>query len=169
MATEQTPNEKFLTSTIQAAKTIRETAQKDGFIQVFSHLDADGIAAAGIIGKALSRLNARFRIKVMQWVDDKIITEIATDKPQLVILTDFGSGYLNLLNEKTPNTKIVILDHHQILGKTDNPNIIQVNPHSYGIDGATDISGSGVTYLTTKAIDPTNIDLSPIALVGALG
>src|SRR3989337_1062333 len=127
MAAEQTPSEKFLASASQAAKAIVEVAEKDGFIQVFSHLDADGIAAAGIIGKALSRLDAKFRIRVMQWVDDKIIGEITADKPQLVILTDFGSGYLDLLNEKIPNVKIVILDHHQILGKAENPNFVQVN------------------------------------------
>ena len=169
MAAEQTPIDKFLASTFQAAKAIRETVDKDGFIQVFSHLDADGVAAAGIIGKALSRLDAKFRIRVMQWVDDKIIGEITADKPQLVILTDFGSGYLDLLNEKIPNVKIVILDHHQILGKAENANFVQVNPHLQGIDGATDISGSGVAYFAAKAVDAGNVDLSPVALVGALG
>jgi single-stranded DNA-specific DHH superfamily exonuclease len=51
MATEQTPTERFLASAEQAAKIIVETVEKDGFIHVFSHLDADGVAAAGIIGK----------------------------------------------------------------------------------------------------------------------
>ncbi|MGF3521965.1 MAG: DHH family phosphoesterase [Candidatus Bathyarchaeia archaeon] len=159
----------FLTSANKAAQVIRETAEKDGFIHVFSHLDADGISAAGIIGKALFRLDARFRIRITQWVDEKIISEIITDKPELVILTDFGSGYLDLLNQKIPNVKIVILDHHQVTGATQNPNFTQVNPHSYGIDGATDISGSGVAYFTARAMNPKNTDLSPIALVGALG
>jgi single-stranded-DNA-specific exonuclease len=169
MAAEQNPNDKFLASTVQAAEVIREIAQKDGFIQVFSHLDADGIAAAGIIGKTLSMLDARFRIRVMQWVDEKIIGEIIADEPQLVILTDFGSGYLDLLYEKIPNVKIVILDHHQILGNTLNANVVHVNPHLQGIDGATDISGSGVAYFVAKAVDIGNVNLSPMALVGALG
>ncbi|MCL2476997.1 DHH family phosphoesterase [Candidatus Bathycorpusculum sp.] len=160
----------FLTQAQEAAKIIKETTQKDGFISCFSHLDADGVAAAGIVAKMLQRLDARFRIRVMQWVDDKIITEITSDKPQLVIMSDFGSGYLDLLNEKIPNNKIVILDHHQITGNpTTNPNITMLNPHTYGIDGATDISGSGVAYFAAKALDPTNTDLSPIAIVGALG
>lgn len=169
MATEPTPTEKFIATARQAAQAIRETVEKDGFIQVFSHLDADGIAAAGIVGKALSRLDAKFRIRVTQWVDEKIIGEITKDKPQLVILTDFGSGYLGLLNEKLTNIKIVILDHHQILGSTENPNVVHVNPHLQGIDGATDISGSGVAYFAAKAVDSVNVDLSPVALVGALG
>jgi single-stranded-DNA-specific exonuclease len=161
--------EGFLASENEAAKVILETVKKDGFILVFSHLDADGVAAAGIMGKMLSRLDARFRIRVMQWVDEKIIGEVIADKPQLVILTDFGSGYLDLLNEKIPNVKVVILDHHQTTSKVVNPNFVQVNPHLFGIDGATDVSGSGVAYFAAKAVNAANIDLAPIALVGALG
>lgn len=169
MAMQQTSIEQFLASANEAAKVILETSQKDGFIIVFSHLDADGVAAAGVMGKALHRLDARFRIRVMQWVDEKIISEIITDKPQLVILTDFGSGYLDLLNNKIPNFKVLILDHHQITVTSVNPNFVQVNPHLFGIDGATDVSGSGVAYFVAKAVNGANVDLAPIALVGALG
>jgi RecJ-like exonuclease len=169
MAAEETPIEGFLASAAQAAKTILETVEKDGFIHVFSHLDADGVAAAGIIGKALFRLDARFRIRVTQWIDEKIIGEIISDKPQLVILTDFGSGYINLLNEKVPDFKVLILDHHQITGNADNDNFVHVNPHLHGIDGATDVSGSGVAYFVAKAVSAENVDLAPVALVGALG
>ncbi len=161
--------EKFLAQAKEAAKVIKETVDKDGFISCFSHLDADGVAAAGIIGKMLSRLEARFRIRVMQWVDEKIITEVTGDKPQLVIMTDFGSGYLDLLNEKIPKNKILILDHHQITGNPTNPNFTMLNPHVYDIDGANQVSGSGVAYFAAKAVNIANIDTAPIAIVGALG
>ncbi|MDR0460556.1 MAG: DHH family phosphoesterase [Nitrososphaerota archaeon] len=166
---DQTQIVSFLTAADKAAKRILETVQQDGFIDCFSHLDADGVAAAGIISKALYRLDARYRVRVMQWVDDKIINDIIADKPQLVVLTDFGSGYLQLLNEKVPDTKIVIMDHHQITVKVDNSNFVQVNPHEHSIDGATEISGSGVTYFVAKALNPKNADIAPVALVGALG
>ncbi len=159
----------FLASATQASKAILKTIKKDGFIHVFSHLDADGVAAAGIIGKALSRLDAKYRIRVTQWIDEKIIGEIIADKPQLVILTDFGSGYIDLLNEKVPEYKMVILDHHQITGNSKNNNFEHVNPHLHGIDGANDISGSGIAYFVAKAMSAKNLDLAPIALVGALG
>ncbi len=169
MAQDQAPVERFLSSVVQAAKVILETVQKDGFIHVFSHLDADGIAAASIIGKALFKLNARFRLRVTQWVDERIIGEIVTDKPNLVIFTDFGSSYLELLNEEIPNFKVIILDHHQVNGNVENENIVHVNPHLYGIDGATEVSGSGIAYFVAKALNAENVDLAPIALVGALG
>jgi len=169
MATEQTPTERFLASAAEAAKVIVATAEKDGLIQVFSHLDADGVAAAGIIGKALFRFDARLRVRVTQWVDEKIIGEIVAQKPQLVVLTDFGSGYLELLNEKIPDVKVAILDHHQIAAEVENANFVHVNPHLHGIAGATDVSGSGVAYFVARAMSAENVDLAPIALVGALG
>jgi single-stranded-DNA-specific exonuclease len=169
MVTDQASVESFLASAAQAAKAIVETTEKDGFIHVFSHLDADGVAAAGIIGKALFRLDARFRLRVTQWIDEKIIGGIVADKPQLVVLTDFGSGYIDLLNEKVPGSKVVILDHHQIASDVENENFVQVNPHLHGIDGATEVSGSGVAYFVAKAVNAENVDLAPIALVGALG
>ncbi|MDH7477130.1 MAG: DHH family phosphoesterase [Candidatus Bathyarchaeota archaeon] len=159
----------FLKSAAETAKAILETVKEDGFIQVFSHLDADGVAAAGIIGKALFRLDAKFRIRITQWVDEKIFADILSEKPQMIILSDFGSGYIDLLNDKLSNFKIVVLDHHQIVGEAEKPNIVHVNPHSYGIDGARDISGAGVAYFVAKAIDKENVDLAPIAVVGALG
>ncbi len=161
--------EGFLASAATAAKVIHETVQNDGFIHVFSHLDADGIAAAGIIGRALFRLDARFRVRITQWVDEKIIGEIVADKPELVIMTDFGSGYIDLLNQKIPKFKVVILDHHQVSGTAQNPNHVQVNPHLFGMDGATEVSGSGVAYFAAKAVDARNVDLAPTAIVGALG
>jgi len=158
----------FLASAEKAAGTVRETVKKDGLIHVFSHLDADGVAAAGIIGNALCRLDARFRIRITQWIENKIVGEILSDKPQLVIFTDLGSGYVELLNEKLSDFKIVIMDHHQVIGK-ESDNFVHVNPHLQGIDGARDVSGSGVAYFVAKAMDKINVDLSPVAVVGALG
>ena len=168
MALDEKQIANFLGSAAQAAKTILETAKEDGLIHVFSHLDADGVAAAGIIGKTLFRLDAKFRIQITQWIDEKIVGEILSDKPRLIVFTDFGSGYIDLLNEKLADFKIVILDHHQIIGK-ESANVVHVNPHLHGIDGARDISGSGVAYFVAKAVDKDNISLAPIAVVGALG
>ncbi len=157
----------FSDSATKAARTIRETVEEDGLIHVFSHLDADGVAAAGIIGKALARLNARFRIRITQWIEEKII-DVLSDKPQLIVFSDLGSGYIDLLKEKLSGFKVVILDHHQIVGEgTDD--FVHVNPHLHGIDGARDISGAGVAYFVAKAIDKANVDSAPVAIVGALG
>ncbi|NWF87218.1 DHH family phosphoesterase [Candidatus Bathyarchaeota archaeon] len=168
MASEKTDTASFLEATKKAAEAILEIAKRDGFIHVFSHLDADGVAAAGIIGKTLFRLDARLRIRITQWVDEKIVGEILSDKPQLIIFNDFGSGYMQLLNDKLTSFKIIVLDHHQIVGG-ESEHVVHVNPHLYGIDGAKDVSGAGIAYFVAKAVDKINVDLAPVAVVGALG
>jgi RecJ-like exonuclease len=167
MVLDETKVAAFMGSARRAAETINETAEENGLIHVFSHLDADGVAAAGIIGKALTRLDARFRIRITQWVEERI-TEVIADKPQLIIFSDLGSGYIDLLDEKLADFRLVILDHHQVVGENRN-SFVHVNPHLHEIDGAQDISGAGVAYFVAKAMDETNVDSSPIALVGALG
>ncbi|UCG45619.1 MAG: DHH family phosphoesterase [Candidatus Bathyarchaeota archaeon] len=158
----------FLASTSDAAEVIRKSVDKDEVIHVVSHLDADGLSAAGIIGKSLYRLNGTFRIQIERWIDERLVNEIANEQPPLTIFTDLGSGYLDLLNEKLSDRRLLILDHHQPVGEASST-FTQVNPHLHGIDGSCDLSGAGVAYLVAKAIDRENVDLAPNAVVGALG
>jgi RecJ-like exonuclease len=152
----------------QAAGLIRKHAENGGLIHVVSHLDADGLSAAGVIGRALTRLDATFRIRIERWIDQKIVEGIQADKPSLIVFSDFGSGDLDVLNSSLSKHELIILDHHQPVGEAD-PAFVQVNPHLYGIDGSRDLSGAGAAYLVAKAIDKANVDLACIAVVGALG
>lgn len=168
MAIEEDPIKAFTTKASEVAKLILECVENDGFIHVVSHLDADGLAAAGVIGKVLWRVGANFRVRIQQWVDEKIVADIISDDPMLTILTDLGSGYLNVLSEHLSNHQILIFDHHQPIGEATE-NIIQVNPHLHGIDGSRDVSGAGVAYFVGKALGDSNKDLAAMAIVGALG
>ena len=152
----------------QAADLIRKTVENGEFIHVVSHLDADGLAAAGIIGKALARLGAVFRIRIERWLDEKVASSIAADKPALTVFADFGSGNLDVLNSQLADNRLIILDHHQFT-EEPSPTFVHVNPHLHGIDGSRDLSGAGVAYFMAKALDKANVDLAPIAVVGALG
>ena len=168
MTVEKEQMDALLNSAAKAADTLSEKAEEGAVIHVVSHLDADGLAAAGIIGKSLARLGGLFRIRIERWMDEKFLNELAAEKPALIIFTDLGSGYLDLLKANFSNLPIVILDHHQLVGEPS-PNFIQVNPHVHGIDGARDLSGSGAAYLVAKALDKKNEDLACLAVVGALG
>ncbi|MEM2093021.1 MAG: DHH family phosphoesterase [Candidatus Bathyarchaeia archaeon] len=161
----------FFNVVSNASVTILDSVRNDELVHVYSHLDADGIAAAGIIAKALHRLDARFRIRITQWLDEKFLEEIIAEKPHTVIFTDLGTEYVALLKKKAPDMKVIALDHHQIEGKPAevSDESIYVNPHLFGIDGSRDISGSGVVYFVARCMDPGNVDLAPIAIVGALG
>ena len=158
----------FLKSAAQAADVIKKQVENGAFIHVVSHLDADGLAAAGIVGTALARLDATFRIRIQRWIDEKIIENILADKPSLIIFTDLGSGDLDVLNSRLGHHQVIILDHHQPVGEADQA-FMQVNPHLFGIDGSRDLSGAGTAYFVAKSLDKANVDLADVAVVGALG
>lgn len=160
--------EDFLGKISEAANLIRVHAEMGSFLRVVTHIDADGLAAGGIIGKALLRLNVCFRIRAEKQLDTSVIEELAGEKAPLIIFTDFGSGYVDIIKEKLSESSIIILDHHQPVDVSFS-NLIHVNPHFYGFDGAREISGAGVAYFTAKVLNESNIDLACIAVVGALG
>jgi RecJ-like exonuclease len=152
----------------EAANLILDHVEKGDVIHLSSHIDADGISAAGIMGKALLRAGGRFRLRLERWMDEKVADRIAQENAALTIFTDMGSGYLDLLGERLANRDVIILDHHQPIAEIPS-GFVQVNPHTHGIDGTRDISGSGVAYFAAKALDEKNIDLACLAVVGALG
>ena len=151
-----------------AARVIEEHAKAGDLICAMSHLDTDGIAAAGIVGQLLTRLEAHFRLRIAKQIDETLIEELAKEEAQLYIFTDFGSGYLDLMEKHFTKGDVVVLDHHQPVEKSF-PRLIHVNPHLQGFDGANEISGAGVAYLTAKGLNETNADLAVLAVIGALG
>ena len=168
MAAEDGKIEALLDRTREAAETILEHVEKGRSVLVVSHLDADGLSAAGIMGSALARMNAVFRIRIERWLDENVAREVSAEKDVLSVLTDMGSGHLDILNEKAKGRSLVILDHHQPIGESDEA-FVHVNPHLFGIDSATDLSGAGTAYLVAKALSEENVDLAGIGVVGALG
>ncbi|MEM1550958.1 MAG: DHH family phosphoesterase [Candidatus Bathyarchaeia archaeon] len=160
----------FFDSVKRASEEILENIGKGRGIFLISHMDADGISAAGIMGKALLRAGAIFSIRIERWMEERVLDEASAyaDENTLLIFTDMGSGYLDILSAKLSGKRVVILDHHQPVGKP-RENFLEVNPHSFGIDGAREISSAGISYLVAKFIDNKNIDLAHPAVVGALG
>jgi RecJ-like exonuclease len=160
--------EPLLSEASNAANLIRSEAEKGSYILILSHFDADGLAAAGILGKALVRLDASFHIRILKRLDQLSVDKSVAEGSDLIIFSDIGSGYLDLVGRSLMKRKVVILDHHQPIGKLSS-NVTHVNPHTHGFDGARDISGAGVAYLVAKSIEASNVDLSTLAIVGALG
>jgi single-stranded-DNA-specific exonuclease len=152
----------------QTATAIKTHIDAHEFIRVISHLDADGLAAASILGKMLQRAEAFFRIRIVKQLSEDMLNELTSEEPSLLIFTDLGSGSLDLLDAKCKECDLIILDHHKPMDISF-PHLIQVNPHLANYDGAQEISGAGVAYLTAKTMDNINIDLAPLAIVGALG
>jgi single-stranded-DNA-specific exonuclease len=168
MAAEDRKIKALLKRTREAAETILEHIEKGRSILVISHLDADGLSAAGIMGSALARIGASFRLRIERWLDEDVAGEMSAEKDCLPVLTDMGSGHLDILNETAKGRTLVILDHHQPIEESDKA-FVHVNPHLFGIDSARDLSGAGTAYLVAKALSGRNVDLASIGVVGALG
>ncbi len=138
-----------------------------GEIRILSHYDADGIASASIMAAALIRANKRFHLTLVKQLTENIIRSLARENRKFVVLLDMGAGQIDIIKQHMPETDVVIVDHHQQEGSLDGSRIIHVNPMDFGIKE--DMSGSGATYIVSRAMSPENRDLAGIAIIGAIG
>lgn len=132
---------------------------------VLNDYDADGISAGAIIRKALDRLGKKYTSKTLQHFSKEAIRD-HYDSADNLLLIDFGSGYLDMLEEEIKDKDYCIIDHHEIEGETEHPHL---NPDFSGYDGSTQISSSGLSYLVARELSEENKDMSKMAIVGALG
>jgi RecJ-like exonuclease len=181
------------TSDIYAtAKSIAKLIQTRDFekVQVITHIDADGLTAAGIAALALDREEISYNIKFVKQLDDSIIsdlnnqTDLAGGAKILFWFTDLGSGMNKQINHLNP----IITDHHApsfldydipVQARTDlltfgdvlenQKEEYHLNPHLYNLDGTYDVSGAGTVYMVARELNQKNIDLAHLAIIGAVG
>ncbi len=152
-----------------AASHINDWIEANEPIFITSHLDADGISAAGIMGSALTRRKTPFHLRITRQLDQVYLSELAAQGTERYVFCDLGSGHLPLIQKALGDAEIVILDHHPPPKDKLTANIRQVNPHECGYDATYEISGAGVTYLVARHLGSSNGDLAALAVVGALG
>ncbi len=145
------------------ARKAANLVEKHDFVRVYTHYDADGIAAGAIIAKALMRAGKKFQISFLKGLNEPFEYE----RGELLLFADMGSAYPELMSEV--ETDLIILDHHIPVGSIKpKRSFAHVNPHLAGFDGTYELSASGVAYFFANELG-SNKDLSPIALVGAFG
>ena len=138
---------------------------KKSLIRVIGHVDADGISSASIIAIALERAGYRYHISIKPTIPN-LIKEIKKEENELIIFADIGSGYLKEMEKLKSN--VIILDHHLSYDEVPS-NVMYVNVRLYGIDGSREACGATVAYFFARALDENNVDLSQLAIVGAIG
>src|SRR5660398_179551 len=118
----------------QLLKRARECAQaleKQDEVLIVSHVDADGLASAAIMGCALERIEKGYEIKIVKKLDPSVFHEVSS--AEAVIFTDLGRGSLDLIDDLGP--LCVIADHHQPAGSSNTA--LHLNPHLFGFNVAT--------------------------------
>ena len=142
-----------------------EIIRSNDFIHIFSHYDADGISAAGILAKTLFREGKDFTVTLMSGLTDETFGHVKESKAPCILMADLGASYIEKLEEL--DKAIVVLDHHK--SSKDSEKICYVNPHLFGIDGMTDSCGASVSFLFSITMNEKNWDLSQIAFAGIAG
>jgi single-stranded-DNA-specific exonuclease len=158
----------FMDKASESASQLLNEVRANAKIHVVSHLDADGLSAAAIICSALRRSGARFQLRVLRQLRRKRVQELVDEWGDVFVFVDLGSGQIADISEFMSNSKVFIFDHHPPTG-SGSRSFTHVNPHLFNIDGTNEISAAGVAYFTVRAMDPSNIDLSALAIVGAVG
>lgn len=138
---------------LDAAQNLAERLLEADFVEVYGHHDADGIAAASIIGHALHRAGVRFSVSIRSRI---VPSEIG--RAEQALLCDMGSSLSDLSEE------VMVIDHHMPV--FEGP--FHVNPRLDGIDGEQDLCGSALAFLVAAEMGD-NRDLCGLALVGMIG
>ncbi|ADD05579.1 single-stranded-DNA-specific exonuclease RecJ1 [Natrialba magadii ATCC 43099] len=167
---------------LECAQTLCEAER----VLLASHIDADGLTSAAIASQALERAGIPFETVFEKQLDAAAIEAIAATEYDTVLFTDFGSGQLDEISvhEAAGAFTPVIADHHQ---PADAETDYHLNPLLFGINGASELSGAGASYVLARALaevsDETiipdggsetaaradNRDLAALAIVGAVG
>ncbi len=136
-------------------------------IFVLTHIDCDGLSSGSIITKALIRAGANCTVRTTKELNKSIISNLQKNSRDLHVITDLGGGFAKDLDENLAENWVV-LDHHEI-SEAEHENERVINAWKFGIDGGTEICAGGMAYLAANSLDGKNVDLSPIAVVSALG
>jgi single-stranded-DNA-specific exonuclease len=141
------------------AEDIAKSILRCDSMRVISHNDADGITSAGLICSALLRAEIPFHATHINRLDESVVNSL--EGP--VVFCDMGSGKPDLISRV--KGECFVLDHHKPVGTLPCKHL---NPHHFGIDGAFELSASGVVYSVVRKMGD-NSDLAGLALVGAMG
>jgi len=137
------------------------------YVCLVTHNDSDGLTSAAIMIQAFKREGMTYYHKIFPKLDAGLVSVLSSSFPEdfLMVFCDIGSGQSEFLSALS--NPIVILDHHVPVGKS--PAKVVVNPITVGLEGSYMISGAGVSYLTARAMNPENTDLSSLAVAGMIG
>jgi RecJ-like exonuclease len=135
-------------------------------ILVVTHIDADGLCSGSIVFEALTRRGANAVLRTVPELDPRTIAALASQKFDYHIFTDLGSTLVREL-EASFDGRYLVVDHHQLSAEDmHRPSVI--NAWAYGYDGGKEACSSTMAYYFASSLDPANVDLSPLAVVGAL-
>ena len=142
-----------------------EHVRSHDFIHIFSHHDADGVAAGSVLACMLQRLDIEYQVTFVPVMNDEVLSMMRDSHSKCILMSDIGASYIDQLEGLEKD--VIVLDHH----KTDlvAGDIVYINPHLYDIDGMTSGCGSTLALLLAVTVDEGNWDLVRYAFAGIAG
>ena len=145
----------------QGARWVRDQHAAGRAVTVVHHIDGDGVTAGAIAMEALERAGVSARPVAAKSLDDVHVSAIQDGGHEALWFCDFGStAYMHF------DAPRLVCDHHQLVRDGHEEDFPHVNPLLDDLSGE-DISGAGCAFLVALALDAANVDLLPVALVGA--
>lgn len=135
-------------------------------ILVVTHIDADGLSSGSIAFAALARKGANVALRAVPDLDQATIGQLAAGGYDFYVFTDLASTLVAEL-EAAFDRRFIVMDHHQ-LSEADMRNPAVVNAWAFGFDGGREACSSSMAYYFASSLDPSNRDLAPLAVVGAV-
>jgi len=136
------------------AEYLAGVIEKQEFVHIVTHCDADGIAGGAIAKKMLDEMGIKNDVEILNYLDASIMEGYDA----FTWFIDLGNSHA----EKMRRKEGIIADHHFSRKECR----YSLNPFIYGIDGEVEISASGLVHL----IASNAIDLeTSLALIGAIG
>lgn len=139
-------------------------------ISITAQNNSDGVASAGILTHAIFNSGGRCSVRFVHDLTREMILKTKSEDHEFHVFVDLGVGLSKDLRNSFGGNWLA-LNHDKISSEeitTDDENSI-LNPWKFGIDGDTEISSGGISYLIAKAIDKKYQMLSPLSIVSALG
>ena len=123
----------------KAAKRIQNAVRNNERIVIYADSDLDGVASAIILKETIENLNSRTATFYFPQREEEGygLNKYALDSlkglsPALIIVLDCGiSNFQEIIIAKKMGFEVVIIDHHQILGKLPKASIV-VDPQQKG-------------------------------------
>ncbi len=147
----------------RAAACAERLARADEVL-LASHIDADGLTSGAVGSAMLERAGVPFETVFYDQLDAAAVAAVAESAPEVALFTDFGSGQLDLIGEYALDGAFdpVVVDHHQPVTAAETPYPagrrdyadpeFHCNPLLEGLDGASELSGAGATYVVARAL-----------------
>jgi RecJ-like exonuclease len=145
-----------------AADWLRSQRDPGRAVTVVHHIDADGVSAAAIATATLDRAGIRHNTFAAKSMDDDHVRRILALGGEALWFCDLGST----VYMRFPDAPRLVCDHHQLVRDGSEESFAHLNPLLDSLSGE-EVSGAGCAYLAAAALDDANLDLLPLALVGA--